>query len=338
MEKRIIDNALEICFSKKGSIDFDYLMFILYDNLKCMGTINMSYNKFDDDWKESDGRYKNNNIDLVKSYYNVSNSFPGIEEVHSVELDESALFSDSFVIVRDEYWCCKLFITENYNDDIVPYLIKNSKNNIKYFDGKRFKWVNIKSISFEDIKDNYNDDLPHSEIEKFLENEESGLCLLHGIPGTGKTYYIRSLISKSSYNFIVCSSQNFPSIVTETDDLENSILVIEDCEKLLKDRNSNIFSDGISDLLNMSDGLLGDSLKLRIICTFNSDLRNIDKALLRKGRTKIKYEFKELSSDKAEALKKKLGKESCKSNVLCDILNDETVGITDTKVINKIGF
>ena len=44
-----------------------------------------------------------------------------------------------------------------------------------------------------------------------------------------------------------------------------------------------------------------------MICTFNTHVTNIDKALLRKGRLTALYEFKALSILKSTALLKKIG-------------------------------
>jgi hypothetical protein len=48
--------------------------------------------------------------------------------------------------------------------------------------------------------------------------------------------------------------------------------------------------------------LLGESLGIQIIATFNTHISNIDKALLRKGRLIGLYEFKPLSMDKSKVL------------------------------------
>ena len=48
--------------------------------------------------------------------------------------------------------------------------------------------------------------------------------------------------------------------------------------------------------------MLGDSLCIKFICTFNAPLKDIDHALLRKGRLVARYEFRELSPEKANRL------------------------------------
>ena len=88
---------------------------------------------------------------------------------------------------------------------------------------------------------------------------------------------------------------------------QNSILVIEDAEELLVSREQESNS-AISMLLNLTDGLLGASLGIQVICTFNTHLTKIDKALLRKGRLKSLYKFEPLSIPKSKALLTKIGK------------------------------
>ena len=60
----------------------------------------------------------------------------------------------------------------------------------------------------------------------------------------------------------------------------------------------------------MTDGLLSDDLGIKFICTFNEDMKNIDQALLRKGRLVSKYEFKPLEAKKANAILSELGYEA----------------------------
>ena len=58
----------------------------------------------------------------------------------------------------------------------------------------------------------------------------------------------------------------------------------------------------MSILLNLTDGIIGDVLNIKLICTFNTSLSNIDKALLRKGRLSLKYEFKKLAKEKCRKI------------------------------------
>ncbi|CAF5125687.1 unnamed protein product, partial [Rotaria sp. Silwood1] len=71
----------------------------------------------------------------------------------------------------------------------------------------------------------------------------------------------------------------------------NSILIVEDAENIIRDRTQDTFApnQAVANLLNLSDGLLGDAMHQQIICTFNCDVRSIDAALLRDGRLVIEH-------------------------------------------------
>jgi len=83
-------------------------------------------------------------------------------------------------------------------------------------------------------------------------------------------------------------------------------LIIEDAENIIMDRKHNSGSS-VSNLLNISDGLLADFLNVQLICTFNSSLTMVDSALMRKGRLIAKYEFNKLSVPKAQKLSNHFG-------------------------------
>ena len=117
-----------------------------------------------------------------------------------------------------------------------------------------------------------------------------------------------------------------------------SILIIEDADDIISKRG---YGGGfnISSLLNMSDGILGDCLRIQIICTFNSVLANIDKALLRKGRLIARYEFGLLEIEKCKEIAKKLGIDTpiTKKMSLANLYNmlERDFGVVDPK---PIGF
>ena len=187
-----------------------------------------------------------------------------------------------------------------------------SRNTDNYF----LAGFEIKEFSI-DIETHYNDDFKsiNEDIFNALETERNGLVLLHGKYGTGKTHYIRHLISKIDRKFIYVpvnmmdflSSPEFLPFISRH---KNSVLILEDCEKLLVHRDNGFNnSSGISNLLNLGDGLLSDALSINVICTFNSSTEKIDDALLRKGRILAKYEFGNLKSTKAQMLADKIGKQ-----------------------------
>lgn len=159
------------------------------------------------------------------------------------------------------------------------------------------------------IEKNYNNDLAalHGNIIQTLRRRNTcGLTLFHGAPGTGKSTYIRFLIGLVNKKVIflppkLAANMDDPEITTLLIENPGTIMIIEDAEDLLISRDAGNNS-AISMLLNLTDGLLGVSLGIQFICTFNTNVDNIDKALLRKGRLTTLYEFKPLSEIKAKEL------------------------------------
>ena len=87
------------------------------------------------------------------------------------------------------------------------------------------------------------------------------------------------------------------TLITFLTENRDSVIVLEDCEKLLHSREEYTNSS-IGTILNLTDGIIGDAFGVKFICTFNTDISNIDDALVRKGRLTLKYEFKKLTLDK----------------------------------------
>lgn len=199
-----------------------------------------------------------------------------------------------------------------------------------------------------DKETHYNDDfLPVAqEIETFLATDnKSGLVILHGKQGTGKTSYIRYLIKNSKKRIIymggdLINKLSDPIFITFIRRYTDSIFVVEDCEELLASRSGNhTINTGLVNILNISDGLLGDELCLKFICTFNAPLTDIDTALLRKGRLVARYEFKDLTVEKVNKLIKKEGlalPEQHRPMTLAEIFNYE--GSDFTLERKKVGF
>jgi hypothetical protein len=97
-----------------------------------------------------------------------------------------------------------------------------------------------------------------------------------------------------------------PDFIELLIDNPNTVLIIEDAENIIMDRKVNQGSS-VSNLLNISDGLLADFLNVQLICTFNNSLTLIDSALMRKGRLIAKYEFGKLTVSQSQRLSDHLG-------------------------------
>ena len=181
------------------------------------------------------------------------------------------------------------------------------------------------SFEIKDLNLNYGQGFEdfHDELMDRFENENKGLVLFHGEPGTGKTYYIRHLLrSMANKNKIVIYmppnmvdymvEPAFMSFISQevqqfSEDDNFCVLLIEDAEPLLASRSSDTRIQGVSNLLNMTDGLLNDMLNIQIICTFNVKVSKLDKALLRPGRLLARKEFKALPELEANILASRLG-------------------------------
>ena len=212
-------------------------------------------------------------------------------------------------------------------------------------DGFSTNTLLIKTVDLN-VKENYNDDLPDDKIKEFLQAEnESGLLILHGKPGTGKTTYIRNLIRElNDKDFLILDSSVFDNITDSSFiqlllEYKDCVVILEDCESMLADCTDG--NNKMASLLNLSDGILGDAFNLKFICTFNADINRIDQALLRKGRMKVKYEFKKLSKDKVKVLSDKyklnIPEDKITDMYLSDIFNYNSDNGAQ-KDVKKIGF
>ena len=160
-----------------------------------------------------------------------------------------------------------------------------------------------------DLSRMYNDDFGnfhHKTLEILQEENRSGLHLFYGKPGTGKSTYIRYLCGQLKKKIVFLPGQMAQNLdnVQMTRYLiknENCILVIEDAEELIVSRDQKRNSN-LAMILNITDGILGESLGIQIIATFNTNVENVDPALKRKGRLKSAYEFKALPAEKATIL------------------------------------
>ena len=163
----------------------------------------------------------------------------------------------------------------------------------------------------------------HNKLLERFKDDSKGLVLFHGVPGTGKTYYIRSLIKQllKLGKYIIYLPPNMieqmidPSMMTfissvvleKAEAKKSCILLLEDAEPLLVSRKLEGRSNGITNLLNITDGLLNDMLSIQVIATFNTELSKIDEALLRPERLIARKEFKKLKPSDANALASYLG-------------------------------
>ena len=236
-------------------------------------------------------------------------------------------------------------IKSKYAKKEVKTDIKLLKSENGYLDTEDFN-LNIPEVS---IELNYGSSFlkVHNRIvEKLNTKSVSGIVLLHGDPGTGKTTYIKhltGLIKDKDVIFVPPSTAEAlsePSIIPFLMDHRNSILIVEDGESVIMDRETGGSSVGVSNILNLTDGILGDCLNIQIIVTFNMKKEKIDKAFLRKGRLIAEHKFTNLSVVDSNILLEHLGKEQ-KVTVptsLADIYNIDTEIFKEDDNKKQIGF
>lgn len=194
-----------------------------------------------------------------------------------------------------------------------------------------------------------------------LKKDKKGLILLHGDPGTGKTYYIRHLLKKinRTEKEILYFPPSMVGTITDpgfvnfinnwvSSNERDCIILIEDADSLLESRENDIGNNGITNLLNLTDGILNDIFGIQIIATFNTHINKLDKALLRTERLIARKEFIPLDKERALLLSNKIGlkdsdKEKIKDNMtLSDIYSikkNNEILTHDIKIKDKpIGF
>lgn len=242
-----------------------------------------------------------------------------------------------------------LLVCQNLLNSCIKTANSVAKVNVITYDGQDFELVSCKINSNMpiDYDKHYNDDFKPiaKKIDEFIESIDSGLIIAHGVAGTGKTTYLRHLMTHHNKKFIILSNALMnniadPSFIKFILEQKDSILILEDCEQLLQDRKNNAFNNGIANILNMTDGLYSDILNIKIIATFNADIKDIDQALLRKGRLVAKYEFGLLSADKTKTLMKELNKSDDHPTqmTLADIYNFKDITGGESVSRKKIGF
>lgn len=248
----------------------------------------------------------------------------------------------------------KLNPSDDYDDLLSEFnsslILTNHANQIKILlltdKGISFKPFTIKPKPI-DIDKMYNDDFKcvHEHLVDKLNGDDKGIILLHGDAGAGKTNYIKNLTNFVPNKTFVFVAPEFigeltsPKFIESLIENKNSVLVLEDSENFMKDRNSTTSSTNIiSTLLNISDGILSDILNIQIICTFNTQIQDIDEALKRKGRLIAEYHFKKLTKEKVKVLFDEYEiNEEPKEMVLTEIFNREQSYKTEKKQ-TKLGL
>ena len=206
--------------------------------------------------------------------------------------------------------------------------------------------IELEEIKYDDIDidniEEYYSKQTFKDLSKWLKKskkQQSGLSILYGKRGTGKSSAIKYLATKLDSNLIFVPN-NLVDLTINSSDFskflrkhENPILILDDCEMIFNEffTKSNIIANN---LMQLVDGLLSN--KLSIITIFNvEDKSEIDHNLIECNNLIDIIEFTDLSNSEANQLSELLGyKQKHKNDIrLLDL-------IKNTKSDNKkrLGF
>ena len=147
------------------------------------------------------------------------------------------------------------------------------------------------------VPENYNAKTMESYkhvLECLKTNAPCGrFIMLSGPPGTGKSFLIRAITTSVDALFVLVPASlgnqlTGPTILPllsnyKSDDMP-IVLIIEDADTCITQESRTSNPGGLSDILNLGDGLFGQLADIRVLVTSNANKMELDPAIVRPGR------------------------------------------------------
>jgi len=223
--------------------------------------------------------------------------------------------------------------------EVLPPTKAKSKNIIPYTfwaaskDGANSIGRDIAVPTWEEIEKNYPSITRQAlqrAMHEFTPSSGGQLVLFYGEPGVGKTYAIRSLSSAWSdwcdFEYVMDpeeflgNSSYMMEVLTHGEDKDGDrrekeapkwrVLILEDAGELLTVDAKERTGQGLSRMLNITDGLIGQGLQILILITTNEPLRHANPSIVRPGRCGIEIQFDSFSKEEGGEWLRALGIEN----------------------------
>ena len=136
------------------------------------------------------------------------------------------------------------------------------------------------------------------------------LLVFHGPPGTGKTRFVQTLASEwaswCNVHYVVDPDLMFREanymtrVMLGGDDSERwRLIVVEDGDEFIDRNAKNRSGYGVSRLLNIADGLVGQGLRVMVLVSTNARGAKFTPAMVQTGRCAAQIEFPAFTENEA---------------------------------------